>query len=347
MIQVVRFTQSANKLELRLEFRRYRLAFRGPVRTSRGSWAAREGLYVRLEGADGRAGYGEAAPVPGFGADSVDAAEAACRSLGDRVGPEALAHLPASVPSLRNAISCALGGTSDAHPGPSLGVAALLPAGRAALSAAPGKAELGHRVFKWKVGVGHADDEIAILDDLVAAVPAGSLIRLDANGAWDRRTASRWLSRASERPVEFVEQPVQAAAPGAEDTLLGLASDFPVPLALDESLVTDGDLGGWLDKGWTGFFVVKPSLLGDPVACLDRLSRARARVVFSSALETALGARASLGLAFSWTGSRFALGFGVWPLFEDARFDGPHLAPFISPGEVDRINPEALWNALT
>ncbi len=347
MIQVVRFTQSANKLELLLEFRRYRLAFRHPVRTSRGLWAEREGLYVRLEAADGRAGYGEAAPVPGFGDDSVDAAEAACRAIGARVEPEALRALPDSVPSLRNAISCALRGARDAQPGPSLSVAALLPAGRSALAVAPGRAEMGFRVFKWKVGVGRAEDEIAILDDLVAAVPAGSLIRLDANGAWDRRTAGRWLARASERPVEFVEQPVAGSDPRSVDTLLGLASDYPVPLALDESLVCDSDLGGWLDRGWKGYFVVKPSLLGDPDQALERLARAGARVVFSSALETALGARESLGRAFAWTGARSALGFGVWPLFADARFDGPPVSPFIAPGDINRINPEALWNALS
>jgi len=33
-------------------------------------------------------------------------------------------------------------------------------------------------------------------------------------------------------------------------------------------------------------------------------------------------------------------------LFSDARFDGPVAAPFIHAADVDRIEPEALWNAL-
>ncbi len=347
MIQVVRFTESANKLEPRLAFRRYRLPFLHQVRTSRGSWAVREGVYVRIERPDGTCGYGEAAPVPGFGAESTDAVEAACLDLGDRVDAEALMRLERSLPSLYNALSCALAGAGDAQPQRSLGVAALLPAGRAALAQAPLRGEQGFRVFKWKVGVGHADDEIAILDDLVAAVPSGSLFRLDANGAWDRRLASKWLSRASERPVEFVEQPIEASGPRSDDTLLGLAADFPVPIALDESIVSDGDVGLWLDRGWAGYFVVKASLLADPKAALERLARAKARVVFSSALETALGAKASLDLAFAWPGAKAALGFGVYPLFADARFDGPGGGPFISSEETGRINPEALWNALS
>ena len=110
----------------------------------------------------------------------------------------------------------------------------LLPAGRAALEALPDKIEAGFLAYKWKVGVGDLDEELGILDDLFAMLPAYARLRLDANGAWERRQAQRWLAHCAERPVEFVEQPVAA---GDEDTLLGLAREFPVTLALDESVV--------------------------------------------------------------------------------------------------------------
>jgi O-succinylbenzoate synthase len=42
-----------------------------------------------------------------------------------------------------------------------------------------------------------------------------------------------------------------------------------------------------------------------------------------------------------------ALGFGVWPLFADRRFDGPSAAPFVYRDDVERIDPEAIWTALT
>jgi O-succinylbenzoate synthase len=229
----------------------------------------------------------------------------------------------------------------------SLPVAALLPAGREALAAVAAKTELGFRVFKWKVGVGDNDEELGLLDDLLARLPGGARLRLDANGAWDRRGAERWLERCAERPIEFVEQPVAPSARGADDLLLGLAGDFPTPLALDESLVHDGDVERWLAAGWPGLFVVKPALLGDPVAVCARLAQAKAGVVFSSALETAVGAQAALRLAFAWRGERRALGFGVYPLFADARFDGPPAAPFVSATDIARLNPEAVWNALS
>jgi O-succinylbenzoate synthase len=52
-------------------------------------------------------------------------------------------------------------------------------------------------------------------------------------------------------------------------------------------------------------------------------------------------------MAFAWPGKPSSLGFGVWPLFSDARFDGPAAVPFLRAEEVNRINPEALWNALS
>jgi O-succinylbenzoate synthase len=265
-------------------------------------------------------------------------------------------------------------------------VAALLPAGRAALAQIAPKAEMGFRVFKWKVGVGDLSDELALLDDVCAQLPTGGKLRLDANGAWDRRQAERWLERCADRPEEFVEQPCFAAAAlgvtlqrRTDDMLLGLAADYPTPIGLDESLVGEHDLERWLGAGWPGIFVVKPSLVADVSRALQRLQAVKADVVFSSALETAVGAKTALRAAFAWkqtmddaatvdelpakthgseSGARNtpkpnaarrarALGFGVWPLFADARFDGPGGAPFVRVPEVEAINPESVWNALS
>ncbi len=332
-------------MDFRFAFRRYSLPFRAPVRTAGGEWRVREGLYVRLERPDGSAGLGEASPIPSFGTDSIDAAEAYCRALGARVDEEVLLRVPAGLPSLRGALACAAGKPVDVPRHPSLNVAALIGAGRAAPAQAAAKAEAGFRMFKWKVGVGAAADEMAILDDLLAALPASSRLRLDANGAWDLRTAERWLGRCADRPIEFVEQPVAAGSEENDDRLRGLSEDYPVPIALDESIRDGDDIQRWLDAGWRGFFVIKPALLGDVRAELARLSQAGARVVFSSSLETAIGAQAALRAAFSWPGSASALGFGVWPLFSDSRFDGPAAAPFIRIEDVERINPEAAWSA--
>ncbi len=356
----------------RFEYRRYALPFRAPVRTAHGAWPVREGVLVRItprERGDGKmdapaSGWGEAAPIPWFGTESVEEIEAACRGLAEWGEAARFAAVPARLACLRHALAMAMenlrasdlpaaagdpgqAGPSGAGRAAAWGVAALLPAGRAALAAIGPKAEAGFRVFKWKVGVGDVSDELALLDDVCAVLPAGAKLRLDANGAWDRRRAERWLERCADRPVEFLEQPVAATARGADDLLLGLAGDFPTPIALDESLVGEGDIARWLGAGWPGIFVVKPALLAEPRAALARLATAQARVVFSSALETAVGAQAALRLAWSWPHERRALGFGVWPLFAEARCDGPAAAPFLRREDVERIDPEAAWNALS
>lgn len=332
-------------MDLGLAYRRYCLAFTAPVRTARGLWTAREGIHVRILRPDGTAGYGEAAPLPGFGGESVDEGEAFCQSLGGRADPGLLSRVPAGLPALRRSLSCAMEGAPDAPRHASLAVAALLPAGRGALKEGPARAEAGFRVFKWKVGAGDAADEMGILDDLVGALPSGSRLRLDANGGWNLRTAERWLGHAQGRPVEFVEQPLAADSRRAQDDLMGLAADHPVPIALDESVAGDADALRWLEAGWRGYFVIKPSLHADARATLERLAAAGARVVFSSALETAIGAKSALREAFAWPGAQAAVGFGVWPLFRDARFDGPAAAPFIRLEDVERMDPLAIWNA--
>lgn len=348
------------------QYRRYRLALRAPVRTAHSVWTERDGVIVRLEDEAGAVGYGEAAVLPWFGTETVEAAEAACREIGAEVRAEQIAALPATLPCLRNAMAMALGETEGANgetenaavegeveaggrveDPPYLGVAALLPAGRAVLEAVRAKAEMGFRVFKWKVGVGDVADELGLLDDVCAVLPAGAKLRLDANGAWDRRKAERWLERCADRPVEFVEQPVAADARGAEDLLRGLAENFPTAIALDESIAGDGDIERWVGAGWRGVFVVKPSLLGDVGRAVERLAKAKATVVFSSALETAVGAKAALHVAFAWRGEPRALGYGVWPLFVDTRCDGPMAVPFVRREDVERLNAEAVWNAVS
>lgn len=333
-------------MDFQLAFRRYSLEFRHPVRTSKGSWDRREGILIRVERPDGTVGFGEAAPVPSFGRETADEVEAACRNLGDKVGEDTPGMLSPGLGTLRNALAGALAAGAGAPAHRSLSVAALLPPGKAALVEGPAKAEAGFRAFKWKVGVGSPSDEMAILDDLLGALPGGSRMRLDANGAWDARTAGKWLGYASDRPIEFVEQPLAVDSRNFEDSLCGLAADFPVPIALDESIGSNEDLGHWLGLGWKGFFVVKPSLLGDARRALASLEAANASVVFSSALETAVGAQAALRLAFAWRGKPVALGFGVWPLFSDSTFDGPSASPFMRIEDVERINPESLWNAI-
>jgi O-succinylbenzoate synthase len=341
-------------MSFRLSYRRYSLGFKQPVRTAHGIWSRREGFILRVDASDGYSGYGEIAPIPWFGTETVEQAEEILSGLNGSVDPQIIAGLGNAHPCTAGGLRAAIEGATDAgrmteagKSGDFLQVAGLLPAGEACLAKARALSNFGFRTFKWKVGVLAADDERALLDDLLAVLPEGSRLRLDANGAWDRRKAELWLSCCADRPIEHVEQPVAPSSRAAEDVLLGLQTDYPTPIALDESLVNDADLDHWAALDWKGVYVVKPLLLADARGRCRFLEKANARVVFSSALETGIGAQHVLALAFAWKGERRALGMGVWPLFADSRFDGPSLSPFIRLDEMKAYNPELTWNVLS
>ncbi len=306
---------------------------------------------LRLEDGAGRVGYGEVAPIPWFGTETPAEAEAVCRELGDRCSAEVIAAVPERFGCVRFALAEAqadLTGSGDpALPqlNRRLPVTALLPAGRAVLDMLPARLEAGFLSFKWKVGVGEAADELALLDDVLAALPAYAKLRLDANGAWDRRTAAKWLARCAERPVEFVEQPLPVAD---EDGLRGLAADFPVTLALDESVADLAAARRWQSEGWRGVFVMKPALAGPLEQLAEWVAVTKADLVLSSAIETALGRAAILRFALTRPElTKRALGFGVGEVFGDRRWDGPMLGPVLDAGWLTGVNTEALWNALS
>jgi len=368
---------------LRFSHRPYRLPLRVPLRTAHGAWGEREGLLVRLEDADGRAGFGEVAPIPWFGTETLAEAEEVCRNLGDRISAEQIDAVPERFGCVRFGLGEALaevagwgrrrrpGGDGEATPprarhhdqtqagcgdpeirpesghhpvSKRLPVTALLPAGRAVLTALPDRLEAGYLSFKWKVGVGEAADELALLDDALSLLPAYAKLRLDANGAWDRRTAARWLERCAERPVEFVEQPLP---PADEDGLRGLAADFPVTLALDESVAQLSAARRWQAEGWRGVFVIKPALAGPLDALGAWVAQTKADVVLSSAIETAAGRAAILRFALAQPAlTKRALGFGVGDIFGDRRWDGPVLGPLLEADWAQGVNAEDLWNAL-
>ncbi len=337
----------------------YRLPLRAPLRTAHGTWTEREGIIVRLEDETGRVGFGEIAPLPWFGTETLAEAEEICRKFGAAVDREVLDAVPVRFGCVRFALACARAEVervdpnaltqpkraevSAFHPATRLPVAALLPAGREALTALPVKIEAGFLAFKWKVGVGTVDDELGIFDDLLAALPAYATVRLDANGAWDRRQAAKWLVRCAERPVEFVEQPVQ---PGDEATLLGLAADYPVKLALDESVTGLAAARRWQGLGWPGVFVIKPALAGPLDETAAWVATTEADVVLSSAIETALGRAAILHAALLRPLTKRALGFGVGEIFGDRRWDGPFLGAVLDASWGKAVNPEEIWTAL-
>jgi O-succinylbenzoate synthase len=142
---------------------------------------------------------------------------------------------------------------------------------------------------KWKVAAGADAEERAVLEQLLARLPAGCKLRLDANGGWDRATAQAWAERLAPDPrLDWLEQPLAPADQAGLDQLAAL-----VPVALDESLRADPALV----QRWRGWQVRRPASEGDPRALLAALRAGTPNLCLSTALETGIGRRLVAHLA--------------------------------------------------
>jgi len=264
----------------------------------RGTWNQRVAAIVTLDGT----WRGEAAPLPGFGTDTVEAAEAALWRWIDDRALDAVAS-----PSARFAIETALAARAAAqhgrslaaqwawpdapHPVATAAVVDDLAAGRAALAA-------GHVALKIKLT---GDGDRARLSAFRTAWPAVAL-RGDANQRWPLAEVDDRLAELVELGLEYVEEP----APG-------LTYDAPraVPLALDESLGGADD--AWLEQALAGgalaAIVCKPTVLGGVARCRALARRAAVHgvdAVWSHALEGPVGFAAVVAMAHALGGRRAA-----------------------------------------
>lgn len=303
---------------LNVQFRRYERNFVRPLQTSYGSWAKREGLIIRLRDAAGCMGWGEVAPIPWFGTETLDQAIDFIRSLDGEISPAQLWQIPDTLPCCQFAFESAVNGlTSDREPEPIAfapsTVATLLPAGDRVLQTWQTAWQAGHRTFKWKIGVLPSATEWGLFAQLLAQLPAEGRLRLDANGALTAADCRGWLERcdAAGDRVEFLEQPLNSVA-----EMQAIAPHFRTPIALDESVTQFKQLQACIHGGWRGVFVLKPAIAGFPSRLKATIQARRLDCVFSSVFESFVGQTAALQLAESAAAiapldSPRALGFGV------------------------------------
>ncbi|MEM8867672.1 MAG: o-succinylbenzoate synthase [Verrucomicrobiota bacterium] len=329
-------------MSFRFSYRPYRRAFRRPLRTTRGEWSQRDGLIVCVERADGQRGFGEVAPIPDFGTETLMEAREFLDQLVQAPELELLKSELGAYPCCAFALSAARLPVVDRAEAYAL--SALLPAGSGSLEALQAKISAGYLNYKWKIAVLPVAEEIAILDQLVALLPAGAKLRLDANGGLCAEACARWmhaLAQVSEQ-IDYLEQPLPV---GEEARMEAMSAEFGVPVALDESL--NGASGSrWFERGaWSGHFVVKPLVGGDYGKLLGRLRPHAARVTLSSVFETGIGLAHALRLAADLPGLRAPLGFDTLSAFDDAL----SMAEIASDGLVTLPNnflPESIWKQL-
>ncbi|MFO0574452.1 MAG: enolase C-terminal domain-like protein [Polyangia bacterium] len=271
----------------------------GAVRTKT---RCRQGLLLRLCDEQGRTGWGEASPLPGFSREDLPACQQAlavlpwsrlslddpdagalARSLDDRLGP-----LPAAARCAVETALCDLHAQRRGEPvasllgrvadparssGPPQAVAVSALVGGESLAAVCESADAalrrGVRTLKLKLGrPGRTDFELQAARALRERLGPGGGLRLDGNRAFSRDEAQRLLPALAELSPEFIEEPL--ADPRE---LVALRS--PIAVALDESLgeLAVDALRPLFASGAASVAVLKPMALGGPLSCLALLER--------------------------------------------------------------------------
>ena len=321
----------------------YQRKFKIPLETRYGSWSVREGIILKLIKNEQHIGWGEIAPLPWFGSETLEQALDFCQSIGSRLTKELIDEIPDKLPACQFGFESALKNVSSQKPILNLDLPAhkysyLLPTGKKALDHLSkinmnDEKLLGDRenlTYKWKIGVQSFTQEISIFEQLVEQLPLNSRLRLDANGGLNLETAQRWLSFTDQiRQIEFIEQPLP---PDQFSELLTLSQNFKTAIALDESVSSLKQLKECYELGWRGIYVIKAAIMGSPRQ-LEKFCRNHAiDAVFSSVFETSIGQQAVLALAQELNNRDpkaalpdRALGFGVNQWFQDSDPNFLHL----------------------
>lgn len=266
----------------RIDLWQVALPLRVPYVTAGSSLTERRVVIVRVTAGE-VVGWGEAAPVPGYSAATVDEVWEALAAAPETTPPVTLpGEARAALSGARADLAAraagqplwrALGGTGPA-----------VPAGAVAgLHREPGDlvAEVdryvgeGYRAVKVKIAPGADREQLAAVrrhhPDLVLGA--------DGNGSY-RRGDIEQLARFADLGLAYLEQPLPA------DDLDGhgrLAAATPVPICLDESIGSAADVARAAALGAAALVNVKPGRLGGLREC---------REVLAAAQRAGLGARA-------------------------------------------------------
>lgn len=301
-----------------------RVPFRRPLLDATGEYTHRRSWLLRVVDREGNEGLGEAALDP----IAADVTTGSLAALIREIVPElAAGRLPewsvlaaegepgrAAMAAVDGAIGALLAaqGASHATAGGGTG-AAMIPVSAATIpvsaaipfagpdagaEAAAQAVELGFGTLKMRAGFERATDQLVDrLRAIRAAVGPEPHLRLDAGGAWDLETAAERIAAIAPFRIEYVEQPLAAWDVAGH---IALRERVQVPIALDESIDSEGSARAALAGGAVDVVIVKPARVGGLAATMrivEAAAAARASVVLGTYFETGVGIAAVLRIA--------------------------------------------------
>lgn len=218
-------------------------------------------LLVRIRDRDGREGLGEAAVIPQYGAETIEAIQVVI----DRyLGPAVIGMDPSNVERLLARMDVVLKDNLYAKAaiemacydlvGKALGVPVstllggavhdrlrtlwVLGNGEQAKDIAEAQQKLDarlHNLFLVKVGKGDPKDDVARASAVKAALGDAAKVHVDANQSWDEATATWAIERLEDAGIAVIEQPLHRSD---IEGMRRLTERFTVPIMADEAVDT-------------------------------------------------------------------------------------------------------------
>ncbi|MDA0972862.1 MAG: o-succinylbenzoate synthase [Bacteroidetes bacterium] len=286
----------------------YRLKFKKPAGTSRGTLTEKPSYFIILE-ADGKLGIGECGVFPGLSLEwnnqyeetlfrSLEAWKSGTLDLQTlRTYPSMLMGWETAIRSMEEGDTFFIFNSSFQH-GVPIYINGLIWMGDVDDMAQQIEARLdqGFNCIKLKIGALDWSSELNLLKAIRARFSAQEIeLRVDANGAFRPEEALAKLEALAELEVHSIEQPIKA---GQWDAMAGLCAESPLDIALDEELIGIDSVvkkEELLDTIQPKYLILKPSLVGGFQGSDEWIRLADERDVHwwaTSALESNIGLNA-------------------------------------------------------
>jgi len=287
-------------------FFRYALKLSSTLEMKFGRMDVRNGILVRCE-KSGFCGWGDIAPLDGYSPETFDKVACALPEVQDQLKErKSLTH---EFPSIQCGLEFAYenwkaasqsrslylslnGGSEKTH----IPVARLITGASKDEIVESSKLAIkdGYSCIKLKVGAQSLDQDILLVRKVQSVLPAGVMLRLDANGSWNLEEAIEFSKSISSAGIDFIEEPLK------NQTEFGKYDcGQQLKFALDESLksVQRDEMKTWKNLKAV---VLKPTLLGGLGPTLDWMNWAgecSLQAIVSAAFESGVGIRNLIAVA--------------------------------------------------
>lgn len=294
----------------------YKIKLTTPWQTATDTLVYREGILLKLRTTTGLEGTGECAPLPAIGTETLPAANQHLNNILPNLPGQTVSQvfdsLNTDFPAANFAIETALLDLQAKQQNTS--VAQLINTNAAAeikvntmlgyldnnILCKAKQAEIqGFRVLKIKMGVNAINEELSTLERLIDQLGPHTLLRLDANQAWDTEQSMRILAvlnRYAEK-IDSLEEPLKCYNYEQYRDLQTLTS---IPLALDESFSLQSNHSPEITHLPLKRLIIKPVAIGSLLKSyrIAKIARKyKIDVIITSSIETGYGLWANTCLA--------------------------------------------------